>query len=525
MMHQKSNIFQFRIFIHTMWTVVIFALQASLSFALAPSLICALAHFPTHRTGLSNSKSPAYLTRSADWAASCLKRDIMGSRSYPGDLAIMLVRGGGGYDDEGGNGSEDSDDGLSEEDDDYTDDDEMLESTKELTIECGSEELEEDDEAKFVKLQNQASLSQRSRNFGITTALWSSLFFDVLLNKAKRCDLFPGLAASSSATNLYLIPSALLSSGFALASGTSFLLWRDLDIRAEMASTEGQSDYDVEGTKGDWFLSLSNSSAGIENDLDSQNFPLETRQRLYFHLSLFGLLSLGAHVGNYFSDQAPFLGMSASIINVHNTLTCVSALIKEQSLRDSLDHLISWPFRLVQFGKERSTGKREFLPLLFRLATVVAWVSCIATVRALFATVAELTGIFSTSPMLVNNARLLSLQISSLARLTLTAGVFQTIYKSTLNEKFRNHPFFSTLSGIMSSACLGVGGTMIFSVLSSFLRDGNLLSQNVTVDGALLIFFGVLSGYKSVSGFMKYIKSKEATDGDLGILVEKAIES
>lgn len=496
---------------------MILALQASLSCALAPSLICALSHFPAQRTGRSNEKYPTFLARSTHRAASCLKRDTMGSRSHPGDLAIMFVRGGGGYDDAGGDGSEDSEDSLSEEDDVYTDDEEMLESNKKPTTECGSEVLDEDDETKVVKLQIQASLSQRSRNFGITTALWSSLFFDVLLNKAKRCDLFSGLVTSSSATNQYLIPSALLSSGFALASGTSFLLWRDLDIRAEMASTEGQPDCDIESTKGDWFLSLSNSSAGIENDLDGQNFLLETRQRLYFHLSLFGLLSLGAHVGNYFSDHAPFLGMSASIINVHNTLTCVSALIKEQSLRDSLDHLISWPFRLSQFGKELSTGKREFLPLLFRLATVVAWVRCIATVRALFATLAELTGTSSTSPIFVNNARLLSLQISSLARLTLAAGVSQTIYKSALNKKFRNHPFFSTLSGIVSSACLGVGGTMMFSGLSYFLKDGNLLSRKVTVDGALLIFFGVLSGYKSVSGFMKYIKSKEATDNAMAI--------
>ncbi len=418
----------------------------------------------------------------------------------------MAVRGGGNYGDGGIDEIEDSDDGLSDEDHADTDGETVSESSNELTIESNGVAEEYDDETTFAKLQNQASLSQQSRNFGITTALWSSLIFDVLLNKAKRCDLFPRLVTKSSASTLNLIHSALLASGFALASGTSFLLWRDLDFRAEMAST----DVDAEGRKGDWFLSLSTRIAGSENHSESRNFPLETRQRLYFHLSLFGLLSLGAHVGNYFSDQAPFLGMSASIINVHNTLTCISALIKEKSLRDSVARLISWPLRLIQCQKKGNTRKPEFLPLLFRLATIVAWVRCIAIVKALFATVVELKAASSTSPMYVNNARLLSLQISSLARLILAAGVTETIYTSSVNKLFKNHPFFSTLSGIMSSACLGVGGTMMFSVLSSFLKDGSLVSKSVTADGVLLIFFGVLSGYKSVSGFVNYIESKES---------------
>ena len=105
-----------------------------------------------------------------------------------------------------------------------------------------------------------ASAQQQSRNFGIVTALWASLVFDTLLNKSKRAELFPftiaAAASTSSPSSLstsVLVPTALLSSGFALASGVAFLLWRDMENRADGESDEG---CDVD-RMGDWFLSLS----------------------------------------------------------------------------------------------------------------------------------------------------------------------------------------------------------------------------------------------------------------------------
>jgi len=126
-----------------------------------------------------------------------------------------------------------------------------------------------------------------------------------------------------------------------MAAGVSFLLWRDLENRADMVSND-----DGESHKGDWFLSLSNFS-GRDDDDDSEGdsdsnmekFASRTRARLYFHLSLFGLLNLGAHGGYILSNQAPFLGASAAIINVHNTLACVSALMKEEGSKDLVSQL------------------------------------------------------------------------------------------------------------------------------------------------------------------------------------------
>mmetsp|Transcript_8953 Transcript_8953/g.20154 ORF Transcript_8953/g.20154 Transcript_8953/m.20154 type:complete len:80 (+) Transcript_8953:1409-1648(+) len=52
------------------------------------------------------------------------------------------------------------------------------------------------------------------------------------------------------------------------------------------------------------------------------------------YLSLFGMLSLMAHAGYYFSNEGPFLGMSEAIINLQITVACVSTLIKEGGTKD-----------------------------------------------------------------------------------------------------------------------------------------------------------------------------------------------
>ena len=55
------------------------------------------------------------------------------------------------------------------------------------------------------------------------------------------------------------------------------------------------------------------------------------RARLLLHLSVFGTLCLaGQSLGYRLSTAAPFLGLSAAGVNVHNVLACASALTKKR---------------------------------------------------------------------------------------------------------------------------------------------------------------------------------------------------
>lgn len=346
----------------------------------------------------------------------------------------------------------------------------------------------EDEEEKTEKLElmyKQAELSQQSRNFAIATALWSSLFFDSILNKVKRVDLFPaGVGVMTFA--------AALASGFALSSCVAFLMWRDLEIRSE---TLGSGE---ESKKGDWFLSLSSNYNGKDVE-SSEKFASETRQRLLIHLSLFGILNLGAHAGVLLTDQAPFLGMSAAIINVHNTLACVSALVKEKSVPELISQAVSWPISLFKSDSGETASRKEGVTsYIFRLSAVAAWMACIPVCKSLFALARGATAVDAIN--VVDKARELSLTVAQLARLTLFAGVAKTLHAASASsiDSIRNHPFFATLSGMLSMICLGVGGTMLYSTLILNVAA----NSRALLGDALLVMLALVAGYNSITTFI-----------------------
>lgn len=408
-----------------------------------------------------------------------------------------MVRGGDSTeDDEMGNS-----DTASEDDESYSD----KEGEQEIEV---HEEPSESTPQEIESARLQAQLSQQSRNFGIATALWSSLFFDSILNKAKRAHLFPAADATSALlVSSNAVPTALLASGFALASSVSFLLWRDFDIRSEM---NGDDQDNVEGTgKGDWFLSLSNSVRMERTDAQTEKFASLTRKRLFFHLALFGLLNLGAHVGYYFSEASPFLGLSAAAINVHNSLVVVNALLKETNVSGLFMQVLQWPLSL--FSNERGEHTNvDALSFLFQVGAVVFWVRCIPALQVIVSLTRGLvSGIDPSS--LVNNSRQLSLQIASLGRLTLAAGISQALFSCRINSvsnKLRHHPFFAVLSGMASLTCFGVGGTLIFTSWISGIRLSSILSKTFPLDGVLLLMMGLASGYNAILGINTNLTSK-----------------
>jgi hypothetical protein len=113
--------------------------------------------------------------------------------------------------------------------------------------------------------------------------------------------------------------------------------------------------------------------------------------------------------------------------------------------------------------------------------------------------------------MIVNDARQLSLQVASLARLTLFAGASNALYDatSTHRDHFRNHPFFATLSGMLGLGCLGVGGTMIFEsfVVSPGCSSlANAVLSQAVVGGVSLMMFGMFASWNSGVGFERHLR-------------------
>jgi len=405
-----------------------------------------------------------------------------------------------------GGGDTDSHDEITDDDDEYdvssSDDEEELTDDEDLAVhdtEPSNDEEEDDEEEKAKKLElmyKQAELSQQSRNFAITTALWSSLFFDSILNKVKRVDLFPAGMMGMGGVMIAPAAAAALASGFALSSGVAFLIWRDLEIRSDSLGGE-------ESQKGDWFLSLSSTNHnnnGKDDDLESfEKFAAETRQRLLIHLSLFGILNLGAHAGILLTDQAPFLGMSAAIINVHNTLACLSALVKEKSVPELITQVVTWPISLFKSGsvEEGAARKEGVVSFLFRVSAVAAWMSCIPVCKSILALAKGATALDAIN--IVDKARELALTVAYLARLTLFAGVAKTLHSATASstDSIRNHPFFATLSGMLSMICLGVGGTMLYSSLIL-----NIAASKALLGDALLVVLALVTGYNSITSFI-----------------------
>lgn len=382
------------------------------------------------------------------------------------------------------------------------------------------QDKEENDEDAAIA-QRSAQLSSQARNLGLATALWSSLLCDIVLNKAKGRDLFflKDAAGAMSTTEVFAVPSslaatavpmALLASGFALAALVSFMLWRDMDISAEaMVAEDGESHL------GDSILALSSPE---NNDWDDdgmmRKFASEVRARLCFHLSLFGTLCLAAHGGLYFSNKAPFLGMSGAIINIHNTLACVSALLKEERAKEWLVRAATWPMKLFQIkdkGEERGKKRVELSSFIFRLAAGMACLCCFPVGQKLWALVKQ-GFLLANAPgpneaLVANNARLLSLEVVSLARLTLFAGVSQLLHVSGSMTQhdydISRHPFFGVLSGGLGMGSVGLGGVLLWDSLRSSLFN----KVRVAAEGVLLVVFGLFSGYHSVTGVMARSKA------------------
>jgi hypothetical protein len=405
-----------------------------------------------------------------------------------------------------------------EEDDIATDDDDD-------ETESSAEEEEEviqrqPTQEQIENAQTASQLTSQSRNFGIATALWASLFFDSILNTAKRSHLFPPSGASTSLSSTSLVPTALLASGFGLASTVSFLLWRDMEIEADMlCSEDGGSD------KGDWFLSLSSTNDAEYDDDDdyrleeaSKKFASRTRSRLCLHLSLFGILSLCANAGRYFAEEAPFLGMTGVIINVHNVLACGAALWKEERAKDGLG-LSKWLIGLFQGGDGKGGMKKKkeektlgMSSLIFRLAALGVWARCISLSRGALTLGSDLLAsgagpaIASSNAVAVDDARRLCLGIASLARLILVAGVSRALCVSTgkagRRVGFERHPFFVVLSAALGAGCLGVGGIALFDASRSMTLANNAAASSAVGGGVLVVLFGLFAAYNSVVGIL-----------------------
>ena len=416
-----------------------------------------------------------------------------------------MARGGGGGEDE-----EKSDDEYDYNDASYNDETDV-EDTNENEVVVIDERMENSISGGST---DNAATSSSSNNFGLVVALWSSLVFDTILNKSKRSVLFPKILSSTTTTTLF---TAQLSSGFALAVGVAFLLWRDMENRIERS--------------GDSFLSLSSSDiVSSINKEEKETVARRMRIRLLLHLTIFGLICLtGQSMGYYFSNHAPFLGLSAAAVNIHNVLTCISALMKE--VKQGGGGTTTWNIRQL-FKSSSKDGRRniahrsrlEWTPFLFRLGTVTACVRClvvgkdiIALTMGLLSSVA-VAGIESSTTTIVSNARLLSLQVATLARLTLFAGVTNVLHtvttaSSTVKDKdyFRHHPFFATLSGILGLGCLGVGGMMLetFLLLSSSSVSVNaiIFNQPEVLGGVLLMIFGTFASWNSVLGIKRHLRS------------------
>jgi hypothetical protein len=192
-----------------------------------------------------------------------------------------MARGGGSVEDEAS-------------DDEY--DDNNASDNDETDVEDTNENENVIDETMESSISGSATpdnaVSPSSNNFGLVVALWSSLVFDTILNKSKRLVLFPTTTLSSTitSTTTTLLDTAQLSSGFALAVGVSFLLWRDMENRNAESSSSGDS-----------FLSLSSSST-INKEEEDTVLATRIRVRLLLHLTVFGLLCLtGQSMGYYFS--------------------------------------------------------------------------------------------------------------------------------------------------------------------------------------------------------------------------------
>ncbi len=139
---------------------------------------------------------------------------------------------------------------------------------------------------------------QQSKSLLLSAILWSSLALDTVLNKKKRCQIFPGLEAAGNGgalmfqfgqRNVNLASTAMMTSGFLLSAGLAYFL-----------STDYKRDDSADET-------------GV-------------RKKLSLLLFSFGTINL---CGNISPERAPFYGMGGFIINAHNALIALNGWIKE----------------------------------------------------------------------------------------------------------------------------------------------------------------------------------------------------
>ncbi|KAL3815648.1 hypothetical protein ACHAXA_006923 [Cyclostephanos tholiformis] len=317
---------------------------------------------------------------------------------------------------------------------------------------------------------------------------------------------------ASASSNL--VPTALLSSGFALAFGVSFLLWRDMMNEAD----EGNGDDGGDGERmGDWFLSLSSKATTEKVDEEVAAASRTIRARLLLHLSVFGGLCLAGQAGGYYlSKRAPFLGLSAAAVNVHNVLACFSALIKEEGGSGMMIRsAMTWPVRSFRErdGNERHDRRLDLTPFVYRLGAMASLMRCIPLCKCIFALASSLLhGGVTESNAVINDARQLCLQVASLASLTLFAGASNALYTATsaCNRHFHHHPFFATLSGMLGVGCLGVGGTMLFESFVLLRVPASAILSQAVLGGVLLTTYGIFASWIAVMGFERLIKEQSA---------------
>jgi len=129
-----------------------------------------------------------------------------------------------------------------------------------------------------------------------------------------------------------------------------------------------------------------------------------------------------------------------------------------------------------------------------------------SSITALFTTLSS-GGAAATQSFIANNSRKLGLQIASLARLTLVAGVSHTLYASNVSKQKNSgrHPFFAVLGGMLGLGSLAVGGAVLFDAFKT-LGSANMLSEAV-VGGIMMALFGTFAAYNSVTGMIANFKA------------------
>jgi len=432
---------------------------------------------------------------------------------------VVKVRGGGddmdseGYDSDSESGVESSDgedvassesdvessdesdeDGETDEDESAGDMEEDSSSAENVDVLSPSGEVLMSSEVDEGDIEKAESLSQQGRNLGISTALWLSLLTDCILNGSKRAELFPSVLSSSASK---LVPTASICSGFALASGVAFLLWRDSDARAGQLRGEEKKDS---------FLALSSSA---DDDIE---FTSRVRRRLCLHSALFGIINLGAHIGH--GAGAPFLGLSAAAINFHNALSAGSAFLKETqgknvllSLVEAVQSTAKGLFGGVGVARgsgegsgsqsvERDETKRRLNSLAFQVAAFASWLKVAQTIASIATGMKVFVG--GSPPM--DAARRIALQWASLAKFGLAAGVSLTLKDAADQDKL-SEPFFVVLSGIVAAICASVGAVLLVGA-------GAEGTAGFRGEGVNLILLSVLSGYNVASGLIGNLKSK-----------------